>query len=86
MPLADDVDVQDLARETKGYSGADIVALCREAGMQVLRSSDSTHVSMADFKRAMDVIGPTITSEMENWYRSVSKQFRKPVQAATPVA
>jgi transitional endoplasmic reticulum ATPase len=86
MPLADDVDVQGLARETKGYSGADIVALCREAGMQVLRSSDSTHVSMADFKRAMDVIGPTITSEMEKWYRSVSKQFRKPVPATTPVA
>ncbi|MCW4038666.1 MAG: CDC48 family AAA ATPase [Candidatus Bathyarchaeota archaeon] len=87
MPLADDVDVQGLARETKGYSGADIVALCREAGMQVLRrGTDSNQVSMADFKRAMDVIGPTITSEMENWYRNVSKQFRKPVQAATPVA
>jgi transitional endoplasmic reticulum ATPase len=87
MPLADDVDLPALARETKGYSGADIVALCREAGMQVLRQgAGSTHVAMADFMRAMDVIGPTITSDMENWYRNVTKQFKKPVQAPTTVA
>jgi transitional endoplasmic reticulum ATPase len=87
MPLADEVDVPALARETKGYSGADLAALCREAGMQVLRrGADSPHVTTADFKRAMDTIGPTITPEMENWYRGVSKQFRKPIPAATPVA
>ena len=86
MPLADDVDLMTLARATKDYSGADIAALCREAGMHVLRrgvSSDT--VSMADFKEGMDAIGPSITPEMENWYRSVAKQFRKPVTVATPV-
>jgi transitional endoplasmic reticulum ATPase len=87
MPLDDDIEVTALARNTKGYSGADISALCREAGMQVLRrSGDDERVTMADFKRAMDVIGPTITPEMENWYRNVAKQFRKPVKVATPVA
>jgi transitional endoplasmic reticulum ATPase len=87
MPLADEVDVPALAREAKGYSGADLAALCREAGMQVLRrGADSPHVTTADFKQAMDTIGPTITPEMENWYRGVSKQFRKPIPAATPVA
>ncbi len=87
MPLADEVDLAALARETKGYSGADIAALCREAGMQVLRrGSGSTQVSTADFERAMDVIGPTITSDMEKWYLGVARQFRKPIPAATPVA
>jgi transitional endoplasmic reticulum ATPase len=87
MPLDDDIEVPALARTTKGYSGADISALCREAGMQVMRrSGDDERVTMADFKRAMDVIGPTITPEMENWYRNVAKQFRKPVKVATPVA
>jgi transitional endoplasmic reticulum ATPase len=87
MPLADDVDVQTLARETKGYSGADIVALCREAGMLVLRQrNDLAHVSIADFKQAMDVIGPTITSEMEKWYQNVTTHFRKPLQVVTNVA
>jgi len=87
MPLADDIEVTALARSSKGYSGADISALCREAGMQVMRrSGDDERVTTADFKRAMDVIGPTITPEMENWYRTVAKQFRKPVKVATPVA
>jgi transitional endoplasmic reticulum ATPase len=86
MPLADDVELKTLARETKDYSGADIVALCREAGMHLLRRSMSSDtVSIADFKKGMDAIGPSITSEMENWYRSVAKQFRKPVIVATPV-
>jgi transitional endoplasmic reticulum ATPase len=86
MPLADDVELTTLARATKDYSGADIAALCREAGMQVLRRSlSSDTVSMADFKKGMDTIGPSITPEMENWYRSVAKQFRKPIKVATPV-
>jgi len=86
MPLADDVELTSLARATKDYSGADIAALCREAGMHVLRRSMSSDtVSMADFKKGMDTIGPSITPEMENWYRSVAKQFRKPVNVATPV-
>ena len=32
-PLADDVDVDELAAETEGYSGADVAAVCREAAM-----------------------------------------------------
>jgi transitional endoplasmic reticulum ATPase len=86
MPLADDVEVTTLARATEDYSGSDIAALCREAGMHVLRrgmSSDT--VSMADFKKGMYTIGPSITPEMESWYRSVAKQFRKPVTVATAV-
>jgi transitional endoplasmic reticulum ATPase len=86
MPLADDVELTALARATKDYSGADIAALCREAGMHLLRQSMSSDtVSMADFMKGMDAIGPSITPELENWYRSVAKQFRKPVTVATPV-
>jgi len=86
MPLADDVELTTLARTTKDYSGADIAALCREAGMRLLRRNMSSDtVSMADFQKGMDAIGPSITPELENWYRSVAKQFRKPVKVATPV-
>jgi len=86
MPLADEVDLTTLARVTQGYSGADIEALCREAGMQILRRGiDSRGVSMEDFKKAMDTVGPSIPPEMEDWYRNVAKQFKKPVKTATPV-
>ncbi|UCG38961.1 MAG: AAA family ATPase [bacterium] len=37
MPLADDVDLDRLAEITHGYVGADIAALCKEAGMAALR-------------------------------------------------
>jgi len=87
MPLADEVYLTALARVTQGYSGADIEALCREAGMQILRRGiDSKGVSIEDFKKAMVTVGSGISPEMENWYLSVTKQFRKPVKIATPVA
>jgi transitional endoplasmic reticulum ATPase len=37
MPLAEDVDLAHLAEITHGYVGADIAALCTEAGMATLR-------------------------------------------------
>jgi len=86
MPLADEVELTALARATKGYSGADLAAVCREAAMQVLRRGvESGGVSLGDFAKAMDMIGPGITPDVENWYLSVTKQFRKPVIVATPV-
>lgn len=37
MPLAEDVDLERLAEITHGYVGADLAALCAEAGMATLR-------------------------------------------------
>lgn len=37
MPLADDVNINDLAARTYGFVGADLSALCREAAMETLR-------------------------------------------------
>ncbi|MBC7109522.1 MAG: AAA family ATPase, partial [Archaeoglobi archaeon] len=37
MPLAEDVDLEELAEITHGFVGADIAALCKEAAMNALR-------------------------------------------------
>jgi ATPases of the AAA+ class len=37
MPLADDVNLDELADVTHGFTGADLAALCREAAMRALR-------------------------------------------------
>jgi transitional endoplasmic reticulum ATPase len=60
MPLAEGLDLADVARSTGGYSGADIEALCREAALACLRRS----VDLKDTSRSIsgaDVDGLTVT-------------------------
>ncbi|MBS7657180.1 MAG: CDC48 family AAA ATPase [Candidatus Bathyarchaeia archaeon] len=85
MPLAKDIDLKELARLTKGYSGADIESACREAALYALRRDiNSKEVTLADFTEAFKKVGPSITADMENWYKSFSKQVRK-VQKPAPI-
>ena len=87
MPLTKDVDLAQLTSMTKNYSGADIDAVCREAGLNALRTDiNAKEVSFADFKEALGKIGPTITSNMEAWYKSFIKKAWRMEKTATPVA
>jgi transitional endoplasmic reticulum ATPase len=87
MPLTKDVDLAQLTSMTKNYSGADIDAVCREAGLNALRKDiNAKEVSFADFKEAFGKIGPTITSSMEAWYKSFMKKAWRMEKTATPVA
>lgn len=87
MPLTKDVDVSHLATVTKNYSGADIQALCREAAMQALRRDvNAKEVTMTDFQEAMKRMGPSITPDMEKWYKRFMQQIRQVQKPATPVA
>jgi transitional endoplasmic reticulum ATPase len=87
MPLNADVDLNQLAMMTKYYSGADIESLCREAAMHSLRRDvNSREVTMKDFQDAMKEMGPSITPDMEKWYKSFMQQIRQVQKPATPVA
>jgi transitional endoplasmic reticulum ATPase len=87
MPLNKDVDLNQLAIVTKYYSGADIESLCREAAMHALRKDVSTkEVTMHNFQEAMKEMGPSVTPDMEKWYKSFLQQFRQVQKPATPVA
>src|SRR5918912_525504 len=79
MPLANDIDLRELASGLHGYTGADIKALCREAAMKALRrylpeidsgagkvSPDTLRVieiTNKDFKEGMKEIIPTAMRE-----------------------
>ncbi|RLG77436.1 MAG: proteasome-activating nucleotidase [Thermoprotei archaeon] len=52
MKLARDVDLMELARLTEGATGADIKAICTEAGYNAIRSS-RRYVVMEDFTKAI---------------------------------
>ncbi|MGA2318242.1 MAG: CDC48 family AAA ATPase [Thermodesulfobacteriota bacterium] len=79
MPLASDVDLERLAQITHAFVGADIEALCKEAGMVALRrylsleggnhldamlvNPDHLEITMEDFLTALREIEPTATRE-----------------------
>ncbi len=84
MPLARDVDLDQVASQSGGYSGADLEAVCREAGLIALRHDiNAKDVTLEDFRDALEKVKPSITPDMENWYQGFHKRFKKeraPVQ------
>jgi proteasome regulatory subunit len=68
MNVADDVDYAVLAEMAEDASGADIKAICTEAGMFAIRD-DRTEVRMTDFEEAYE----KIRSEDED--ENVSRTF-----------
>jgi transitional endoplasmic reticulum ATPase len=68
MPLADDVDLEVLAKRTEGFVGADIEAVCREAVMLTLRESlESEKVDMKHFKEAMKKVKPKKEADLSHY-------------------
>jgi transitional endoplasmic reticulum ATPase len=78
MPLDESVDIKDLTRRMGGYSGADIDSVVREAAMHALRrDTEVGGVTIADFEDAMAEMVPSVTPEMEKWYRESNRRFRE---------
>jgi len=71
-PLADDVDLEVLARRTPGFSGADLSNLANEAALLAARR-DRDKIAMADLEESIErvVAGP------EKKSRIISEQERK---------
>jgi len=87
MPLAEDVDLEYLARVTEGYTGADLAALAREAALYALREDlSASRVYMRHFLQAMSKIRPTLSDEMIRFYESWRERFKQrlPKQVITP--
>jgi transitional endoplasmic reticulum ATPase len=79
MPLAPDVNLQEVAEHSHGFVGADLEALCQEVGMIALRGflaktpleSDGAlpadlselHVTRADFLAGLKEVEPSATRE-----------------------
>jgi transitional endoplasmic reticulum ATPase len=87
MPMAKDVNLAQLATLTKSYSGADIEAFCRETAMHALRKDiNAKEVMMKDFEEALKKMGPSVTPDMEKWYKGFMQQVRQVQKPTTPVA
>jgi transitional endoplasmic reticulum ATPase len=77
MPLAKDVDLKKLSRETEGYSGADLESLAREAGLNAMRENMSAKdVKKKHFRDAMEEITPSVNQEMIKFYEKLLDRMR----------
>jgi transitional endoplasmic reticulum ATPase len=95
-PLADDVNIEQLADHTEGYTGADIASLSSAAVMLAVREYVSKYkdqkeadnrvkelkIQMRHFEEAMKKIRPLSTQEL-NIYKRISEQFGKPELASS---
>jgi SpoVK/Ycf46/Vps4 family AAA+-type ATPase/intein/homing endonuclease len=77
MPLKG-VSLDKLAKETEGYSGADIEALCREAAMFALREDmKAKEITMKNFEKALKKIKPSITEDITAKYQKAVEDLKK---------
>ena len=89
LKLAEDVDVKELARISEGYSGAEIAAMCFDAGTAVWQKFkreegwktdpkvETTKIQMADLVDAVTNRPKGITWAMVSGYETWSKQFSR---------
>jgi len=77
MPLKG-VSLDKLAKETDGYSGADIEALCREAALFALREDIKTNeITMKNFEKALKKIKPSIAEDLTAKYQKAVDDLKK---------
>ena len=76
MPLAKDVNLKAIAKETEGFTGADIENMCREAGMEAIRKNiKAKEVTAKDFKFAKAKIKPSATKKYKEHLESFKKNI-----------
>ena len=83
MPIAPDVDIQKLAKETTLFTGADLENLCREAGILALREDmKATEVRMSHFEEALKLVRPSITEQDLEAYKLIEEKFFRTARGA----
>lgn len=86
MPLAEDVDLDDLARRTERFTGADMEDLVRRAGLYALRESlNVRQVGRAHFERALEDSRASVTPEMERDYEAIQANLKQNAMTLNPI-
>ena len=87
-PLADDVNLEELAERTEGYTGADIAALCNEAVMAAIREyiekegkidkekMKKLKIHKRHFEEALKNVKPLSKEELQR-YIQIAEKFEK---------
>ncbi|WEL17684.1 MULTISPECIES: CDC48 family AAA ATPase [unclassified Halorhabdus] len=89
-PVAESVDLDDLAARMDGYVGADIEAVAREAAMAATRefihsvdpeevddSVGNVLIDESHFEHALNEVGPSVDEETREEYEEIEQRFDK---------
>jgi len=80
----DDSDLNEILRVTKGYSGSDLMGVCREAAMMPIRSIEDIlsislenirDVCLEDFKAALELVKPSVSEKNIGQYVHWNQDF-----------
>ena len=82
MPLASDIDLNEIAVATQNYTGADIESLCREAAVNAMQNNHAK-ISSNDFAEGLKRVKPSITKDVEQWYSSIKDEVSKVIPKST---
>ena len=87
MPLAKDVDLDDIAQRAERFTGADLEDLVRRAGLFALREkgTDVKTVSMSHFESALEASRASVTPEMEVEYEKIESQLKQTALQMEPI-
>ncbi|MET0589504.1 MAG: CDC48 family AAA ATPase [Novosphingobium sp.] len=87
MPMADNVDLRAIARETERFTGADLEDVVRRAGLIAIRKHGESVqvVSGEDFTEALADSRATVTAEMEAEYEKMKGELKKRAMEVTPI-
>jgi transitional endoplasmic reticulum ATPase len=76
MPLKN-VSIENLAKRTNGYSGADIEGVCREAGILALREEINIgNVTNRHFDLALEIVTPSLDEATIKYYDDIAKEIQ----------
>ena len=73
MPLARDINLNEIAVSTQNYTGADLASLCREAAVSAMQR-DSAKIGSNDFAVGLKRVRPSITKEISKWYNDIKAE------------
>jgi transitional endoplasmic reticulum ATPase len=78
-PLAPELALERLSSITKGYSGADIVYICHEAKMNLIRAelgkTSKEYVTYEDFDQIFEKIKPSVNEQQLKKYDKFLREY-----------
>ncbi|CAE1276203.1 AFG2 [Acanthosepion pharaonis] len=75
MPIADDINIKNLAEMTESYSGAEVSAICQEAAMFAMQEDiNIDQIQQRHFQKSLEVVKPRITDALLQFYANYEQK------------